>query len=146
MIRVRVGVASREHVYAAVRGGFCQLNHGKEAPLRRMNRDDKLIYYSPRTRMQGGEALHAFTAVGTITDDEPFQVRQAEGFHPFRRNTCYLKTKEAPIQVMLGDLTFTKGRSGWGMAIRRGVFEISHEDYNKIAKAMSLSEMGFGHS
>lgn len=145
MVKIWVGVVSREHVQIAVRGEFCQLNHGKEAPARRLRRGDKIIYYSPRTRMKDGEPLQAFTAVGTITDEEPFQVTQTKGFHPFRRHTHYLKTKEAPIQPMLDDLDFTKGRSNWGMALRRGMFEISHHDYNRIARAMCLPDIEFGH-
>ena len=113
MSRFWVGVASREHVKAAVHGGFCQLNHGKETPVRELDRSDKMIFYSPRTQMKGGEALQAFTAVGTIIDDEPYQVEQAKGFHPFRRKTRYFKAKEAPIQLMLDDLSFTRDRSNW---------------------------------
>ncbi len=138
MGKVWVGVASREHVIAAVRGGFCQLNHGREAPVRRLSPGDWIIFYSPRTRMEGGEALQAFTAVGTIIDERPFQVEQGKGFYPFRRETRYLKTKEAPIQPMLDDLTFTQGRSNWGRTLRRGVFEISREDYARIAHAMGI--------
>ena len=63
-----VGVASREHVLAAVSGGFCQLNHGKQAPLKRMQPGDRLLYYSPREEMRRGEPVQAFTAIGEILD------------------------------------------------------------------------------
>ena len=33
--RFWIGVASRDHVNVGVKGGFIQLNHGKQAPLRR---------------------------------------------------------------------------------------------------------------
>ena len=45
MARFWVGVASREHVLAAVRGAFCQLNHGKEAPVRRLQMGDSIVFY-----------------------------------------------------------------------------------------------------
>jgi len=58
------GVASREHVLAAISSGFCQLNHGKEAPLKRMRPGDRLLYYSPREGIRGGEPVQAFTVIG----------------------------------------------------------------------------------
>jgi hypothetical protein len=68
MARFWVGVASREHVLAAVRGAFCQLNHGKEAPVRRLEMGDSIVFYSRRERIEGGESLQAFTAVARILD------------------------------------------------------------------------------
>ncbi len=65
-----VGVVSRDHVMIGVEGGFCQVNHGKEAPLRRMAKGDHMLYYSPRERIKDGEIIQAFTAVGTIIDDK----------------------------------------------------------------------------
>lgn len=52
-----VGVTSREYVALAVAGGFCQLNHGKQAPLRRMTPGDHILYYVPRDRMLAGEIV-----------------------------------------------------------------------------------------
>jgi hypothetical protein len=43
-----IGVASREHVFRAVKGRFCQLSHGKEEPVRRLHQGDVIIFYSPR--------------------------------------------------------------------------------------------------
>jgi hypothetical protein len=50
-----VGVASRDHVIAAGRDGFCQFNHGKEAPIKRLRLGDRLVYYSLKTRMRAGD-------------------------------------------------------------------------------------------
>ena len=50
-MRYWVGVASREHVLLGVAGGFCQVCHGKQAPLARMKRGDWILYYSPKTGM-----------------------------------------------------------------------------------------------
>ena len=131
-----VGVASREHVSAAVHGGFCQLSHGKDAPVRRLKRGDFLIFYSPHERMGDRMPLQAFTAIGEITDDVPFQVEQTADFHPYRRKTQYLKVRAAPIQDLLSELSFTKGTTNWGAAFRKGVFKISHADFSRIASAM----------
>lgn len=67
-----IGVVSASHVFRGAEGGFAQLCHGKAAPLKRMQAGDWLIYYSPRTDMQNGEPLQAFTAIGQVQDD--FQV------------------------------------------------------------------------
>jgi hypothetical protein len=52
--RYWVGVVSREHVRRGVEGGFCQLSHGKEAPLRRLAPGDGFVSYSPRESMSAG--------------------------------------------------------------------------------------------
>ena len=61
-----IGVASRDHVRRGVAGGFCQLGHGKHAPVQRLAPGDRLVYYSPRTALDGGEPVQAFTAIGRI--------------------------------------------------------------------------------
>src|SRR5580704_19681314 len=139
MARFWVGVASREHVLAAVRGAFCQLNHGKEAPVRRLQMGDIIVFYSPRERINGGESLHAFTAAGRIVDEVPYQVEQSGDFRPFRRKTEYFKSKDASIHPLLEELSFTKGRSNWGVALRMGILQMKREDYMKIAMTMGIT-------
>ena len=41
-----IGTVSKEHVMKGVAGGFCQVCHGKQAPLNRMKKGDFLIYYN----------------------------------------------------------------------------------------------------
>ena len=72
-MRYWVGVASRDHVLLGVAGGFCQVCHGKQAPLARMKQGDWILYYSPKTGMNSGEKVQAFTAVGQIVDDRVYQ-------------------------------------------------------------------------
>jgi len=139
MARFWVGIASREHVLAAVRGAFCQLNHGKEAPVRRLQMGDSIVFYSPRERMKRGKSLQTFTAAGRILDEAPYQVEQSKDFRPFRRKTEYFKSKDASIHPLLEELSFTKGRNNWGDALRMGVFEMKREDYMKIAIAMGIT-------
>ena len=38
MTRFWIGVVSKEHVPRGVEGGFCQVCHGKKAPLNRMKK------------------------------------------------------------------------------------------------------------
>jgi hypothetical protein len=46
-MRYWIGVASKEHVMRGVQGGFAQVCHGKEGPLKQMTPQDWIIYYSP---------------------------------------------------------------------------------------------------
>ncbi|MFC2279584.1 MAG: EVE domain-containing protein, partial [Cardiobacterium hominis] len=43
-VKFWLGTVSKEHVLRAVAGGFCQVCHGKAAPLNRMRRGDWLLY------------------------------------------------------------------------------------------------------
>ena len=53
MTRFWIGVVSKEHVLRGVEGGFCQVCHGKKAPLNRMEKGDYLLYYSPKYQLNG---------------------------------------------------------------------------------------------
>ena|SRR5271170_3287506 len=133
-----IGVASREHVRAGVEGGFCQLSHGKSAPLERIKPGDRIVYYSPRERMRAGATVQAFTAIGEILDGEVRRGVMPGGFTPCRRDVRFFTATEAPISPLLEILSFTRGRSSWGFAFRRGSFKIERDDYRMIARAMGL--------
>ena len=99
MTRFWIGVVSKEHVLRGVEGGFCQVCHGKKAPLNRMKKGDYLLYYSPKYQMNDQEKLQAFTAVGKILDDTAYQVEMFESFVPFRRDVSYYQpVKDCPIE------------------------------------------------
>jgi hypothetical protein len=134
--RYWLGVASRDHVRAGVRGGFAQLNHGKHGPLDRLKPGDGIVYYSPREAMGEGASVQAFTAIGIVEDREPYKFDMGGGFVPTRRDVNFLKGRDAPIQPLLDRLSFTKGRKSWGFAFRRGAFEITAADFRAVAKAM----------
>lgn len=138
MTRYWIGVASRDHVLAAVHGGFCQLNHGKEAPVKRLAPGDRILYYSPTAEREGGQPLQAFTAIGEVLAGEPYQVKQTERFRPFRRDVRYFDGHEAPIRPLLPNLAFAQGAATWGQVVRRGTFRIEQADYCIIAAAMGL--------
>ncbi len=53
--RYWISVASKDHVLKGVEGGFCQLCHGRNNPLKRLNSGDWIIYYSPRSALNDGE-------------------------------------------------------------------------------------------
>ena len=133
--RAWVGVVSRSHVRRGVAGGFAQLNHGKRAPLERMNVGDWLVYYSPRTDFPDGEPLRAFTAIGHIVGERVYTFDMGGGFVPYRRDVQYVKgAREVPVADLA--LRFITSNPNWGMLARRGHFEIEMSDLEQIAAAM----------
>jgi hypothetical protein len=139
-----IGVASRDHVRTGMAGGFCQLCHGKAAPLRRLKPGDRIIYYSPRERMREGEPLQAFTAIGEVGKGEPEPFDMGGGFVPFRRAVRFYAASDAPIRPLLPLLSFTRDRPNWGMIFRRRVFAVDEADYEIIAKAMGANQTARG--
>ena len=138
--RYWIGVASRDHVMKGVAGGFCQLGHGKSAPVKRLAPGDWIAYYSPRSTFEGGEPVQAFTAIGRIKAGEPYEADVGGGFHPVRRDVDYRKAAQAPIRPLLDRLSFTGSRQSWGYAFRRGSFTVTVEDFLTIAEAMGVRE------
>ena len=135
--RFWIGVASRDHVRHGVAGGFCQLGHGKAAPIRRLSPGDWIAYYSPRDTYPDGAPLQAFTAIGEIASPEPYAVDMGDGFVPTRRDVRFReRAREAPIRPLLDALALTRGKPGWGAVFRRGLVEVSADDFRRIAEAM----------
>ena len=91
-----INTVSRDHVERGVRGRFTQANHGKPHMLKKMARDDWIVFYSPKTGYPDGEPLQAFTAIGQVADDEPYQVAMSPDFQPWRRNVDFLPVHRDP--------------------------------------------------
>lgn len=136
MKRYWIGVVSQEHVKRGVEGSFCQVCHGKQAPLKKMQPGDMLIYYSPRTSYPAGEPLQQFTALGEVQSEEAYQVEMGPDFHPHRKDVKYAEVTPVRIQDIKEQLEFTRGN--WGFQLRKGHFEISRQDFETIAQAMGL--------
>jgi len=136
MTRYWIGVASHEHVQRGVRGGFAQVCHGKIGTLKYMSQGDWLIYYSPTYSFGGKDACRRFTAIGIVDYGEPYTFEMSKDFVPWRRNINYVKAEQVPIQALLDVLTFIKDKKKWGFPFKRGSFEISHQDFELIAKNM----------
>jgi hypothetical protein len=132
-----LGVVSQAHVERGVEGGFSQVCHGKEAPLRRMKAGDWLIYYSPATEMHGGAPLRAFTALGEVADDRVYRHDMGDGFVPYRRQVRYHPVRPVPLAEVAGLLHLT-ARPSWGIALRRGLLELDEHDFEIISGAMRL--------
>jgi hypothetical protein len=63
-----IGVACKNHLQRGIVGGFAQLGHGKRSGVAKLKLGDWIIYYSPRTELEGGETLQAFTGIGERHD------------------------------------------------------------------------------
>lgn len=130
-----LGVVTRDHVRRGVALGIAQIGHGKNAGLARMRAGDGLVYYSPRSSLDSTTPLRAFTAVGTVADEEVFQADEGE-FRPWRRRVAYdPSAREVPVDELRHELDLTRGPN-WGYALRRGLLELSAADARRIAEAM----------
>jgi EVE domain-containing protein len=132
-----INTVSRDHVQRGVRGRFTQANHGKQHMLKKMEKGDWIIFYSPKTDYPKGEPLQAFTAIGQVADDEPYQTEVSPDFQPWRRNVDFLDCIEAPIRPLIEDLEFIEDPARWGSKFRFGVFQISDHDLGVIRSAMT---------
>ena len=131
-----LGVVSRSHVQLGVAGGFIQLNHGKRAPLQKFRAGDGMVIYSPRTAYPDGEPLQSFTAIGTITTGDVYQVEMTPDFKPYRIDVQFQRCEEASIKPLIEGLSFIKSKTHWGAAFRFGQLEIPANDFALIASAM----------
>ncbi len=130
-----LGVVTRDHVRRGVALGIAQIGHGKNAGLARMRAGDGLVYYSPRSSLDSTRPLRAFTAVGTVADEEVFQADDGE-FRPWRRRVAYdPSAREVPVDELRHELDLTRGPN-WGYALRRGLLELTAADGERIAEAM----------
>jgi EVE domain len=108
-IRYWINTVSKDHLSIGLAGGFTQANHGKIARLKPLKRGDWIIFYSPKTSLTG-DTLQAFTALGQISDDEPYQFQMTSSFHPWRRTLDFKACQETPIRPLLEELHFIKDK------------------------------------
>jgi hypothetical protein len=129
-------VASKDHLQRGLSGGFIQANHGKAAPLKRMQAGDWVIFYSPKLEYDKPEKLQCFTAIGKLVDENIYQSDMGGGFVPFRRNVNFLPAQDVSILPLLNELTFIKDKTRWGAPFRFGIVEIPEQDFRLIVGRM----------
>lgn len=134
-----INCISKDHVLAGVEGGFTQAGHGKPDPLKPLWKNDLVAFYSAGSTYRKGELIQSFTAIGRVKDDVPYQETVSKDFRPWRRRMEFLGVKDAPIVPLIPDLTFIPDKAHWGMPLRRGLFEIEKDDFDKIAAAMGVT-------
>lgn len=134
MSRGWLGVVSAMHVLRGVELGIAQINHGKRAPLARMQPGDTLVYYSP-TRQRGDRTPYQyFTAIGLVADDDIWQADEGD-FKPYRRRINYLATTPVPLTDLKPLLHLTR-EPNWGYQLRYGLVPLDTDDVPIIKEAM----------
>lgn len=113
-----------------------QVNHGKAAPLRRVQPGDGVVYYSPTMVFGSKVPYRAFTAAGVVEDGEPYLFDMGGGFTPWRRDVRWWPTEDLPVTSVLAELSFAAGRRNWASGLRFGLMAISIADFDIISEAM----------
>src|SRR5260370_7064805 len=111
-MRYWINTVSRDHVQNGVEGGFTQADHGKQTRLKRLEKGDRIVFYSPRTEQK-------FTAIGEVADESPYEAETG-----WRREMKFLTSAEAPIQPLIEQLQFITNKNSWGSPLRRAFFHI----------------------
>ncbi len=132
-----INTISLDHVQRGVAGGFTQAGHGKAAGLKRLKKGDWIIFYSPKMSYPDGASLQQFTAIGQVSDEEPYQVDMSSDFHPYRRNVDFKKCQPVPIRPLLDELGFIRDKQHWGYAFRFGLFQIAEADFRLLQAALT---------
>ena len=132
-----INAVCRDHALAGRDGGFTQAGHGSDRTLKRLARGDRIVFYSPRERLDGGAPVQAFTALGTVADDACYRATMSPDFHPWRRTVAFeTDVSEAPVRPLLEALSFVSDPKRWGLPFRRGLFAVPERDFLRIARAM----------
>ncbi len=132
-------VASAEHVAKGVKGGFMQVCHGKAGPLKQIAAHDWIVYYSPTKKFGEKEPCRQFTAIGKISDKDPYQHAMSPDFIPWRRDVNFVECKSAFIEPLINQLSFIKNKKKWGFPFRRGYLKISKDCFSIIAQSMGIA-------
>lgn len=133
-------VASKDHVKTGIAEGIAQACHGKASPLRKMKKDDFVIYYSGRQTFDKPEKCQEFTAIGQVLDDEVFQLQLTENFSPSRKKIEFFNSEDVSILPMINDLDFIRNKKRWGAPFRFGFLEIPKNDFKLIYSKMLKKE------
>lgn len=129
-------IASKDHVLSGVKQEIAQAGHGRKDFISKPSKGDWIVYYSPKDKFEDGKSYQKFTAIGQITDDEPYQTDTQNKFKPYRRNVDYKASLEAEIRPLIENLSFIKNKKRWGIYLINGFREIPKEDFEVIKHAM----------
>jgi tyrosyl-tRNA synthetase len=129
-------VASKDHVKNGLAEGIAQACHGKASPLKRMRKNDFILYYSGKQTLHNPQLCQQFTAIGKVADDEIHQLHVSEGFCPSRRNIEFMPSKDVYILPLIDELNFIQNKKSWGYPFRFGFFEIQQQDFDLISSKM----------
>jgi hypothetical protein len=129
-------VASKDHVKNGLAEGIAQACHGKVSPLKRMRKNDFILYYSGKQTLGNPQLCQQFTAIGKVADDEIYQLQVSEDFCPSRRNIEFMPSEDVSILPLINELNFIQNKKSWGYPFRFGFFEIQQQDFDLISSKM----------
>jgi hypothetical protein len=94
----------------------------------------------PGTKVAAGQLCQRFTAIGTVRDDNVYQVQVTKSWSPWRRDVEYVQdVKEVGIKLLVEELEFIKDKKNWGMSLRFGFLKIGEADWGVIQEAMEAT-------
>ena len=137
--RAWLGVVSADHTQRAVQGGFIQLNHGKRYGVARLRQGDGFVIYSPTERYLEKRPLRAFTALGVVVDEAPYQAEPMSmgdrgTVQPWRRRIEFLPVRRAALHDLTLELTQPPN---WGYQLRRGLVPLTPNDFETLRALMT---------
>ncbi|MFB6720423.1 EVE domain-containing protein [Kribbella sp. NPDC056345] len=141
--RAWLAVVSAEHTHRAVAGGFVQLNHGRRPGVARLHRGDGFVIYSPTDQYGTKTPLRAFTALGIVADDTPYQAAPMSmgsrgTIAPWRRTITFQEVTPLPLTHITANLDLTT-QPNWGYQLRRGLVPLTRADFATLQQAMTTS-------
>lgn len=132
-----IAVIAGDHAEFAALQGICAFAKGSKASVEKVSNGDRFIYYSPKTGLNEGAVLQSFTAMGEVIGETSFEAEWAGlGVKAWVKKALFENVTPARAKPMLGQLSFVPNPRYWGMAFRRGQFEIGQADFDVIAKEM----------
>ena len=134
-VRYWIGVVAGDHVDYATKTGICAFSKGTKAALAKLSEGDRFAYYSPKSGFMEGDVIQCFTALGTVIDPTPIEVSW-DGQDIWAAKAAYAKITPVPVRPLLTSLKFVTNPAKWGMAFRRGQFEITEADFHTIETAL----------
>ena len=134
-----INTIAKDHVMVGKKEGFVQAGHGKKAPIEKLQTNDYMIFYSPKTSLQNGKPVRAFTAVAKIKEGDAYQVIISDTFQPYRKDAEYEPCQEVAIKPLIEQLEFITNKKHWGLRFRSGLFEIDRHDFDLIYRLMMTS-------
>ncbi|GAA1023576.1 MULTISPECIES: EVE domain-containing protein [Amycolatopsis] len=135
--RFWINTVTLDHVEGAIEGSFTQADHGAGKRLRQPSPGDEMIFYSPRTSLQGGKPVRQFTAWATITGDKPYQAYVSDEFQPWRLAVTFHDCRRVDAKPLVDQLSFVTDPAHWGLPFRRGLFSIPRQDFATILACMT---------
>ena len=131
-----INTISKDHVMIGKESEFVQAGHGKKKSLEKLQPGDYTIFYSPKTSLENGKPVRAFTAIAKIKEGDIYRVVIDDNFQPYRRDAEYENCQEIPIKPLIEQLEFITNKKHWGFRFRFGLFEINQHDFELIYQLM----------